>query len=75
MESPISEIIGVPEEKTNERKVSLEIIEGVSRTPARNSPPEKGLLQTQHRGLAKSKHISVKLALCCIKRIHKTFRA
>lgn len=68
MESPISEIIGVSEEKTSKRKVSLEIIEDISETTARNSPPEKGLLQTQHHGLAKPKHILVKLALWCIKK-------
>lgn len=50
MESPISEIIVVPEEKTSEGKVSLEIIEDISGTTARNPPPEKGLLQTRHCG-------------------------
>lgn len=29
IESPISQILGVPEEKTNKRKISIEIIEDI----------------------------------------------
>lgn len=69
-------MIGVPEEKTSERKVNLEIIEDISGTTAQNSPPEKGLLQTQPCGLAKPKHISVKLRPLVYKEeCRKTFRA
>lgn len=43
IESPISQILGVPEEKISKRKISIEIIEDIFGTTAQKSPPEKGL--------------------------------